>query len=50
MKAITCPNGHRGRTKPIAYGLPTPEAMYAAERREIVLGGCPPPPFEPEIV
>jgi hypothetical protein len=42
MTTITCPNGHRFRTKPIAFGLPTEEAMERAERGELLLAGCTP--------
>lgn len=34
-----CPECH-GRVVPIAYGFPGPEMFEAAERGEIVLGGC----------
>jgi hypothetical protein len=42
MPTITCPNGHRFRSKPIAFGLPPKEAMARAERGEIILAGCAP--------
>ncbi len=43
MATITCPAcGHRSRSKRVLYGLPTPEAMDAANRGEFILGGCMP--------
>jgi hypothetical protein len=40
----TCPScGSPG--KPLLFGYPRPEAMDAAERGEIALGGCMPEPF-----
>ncbi|MDD4083399.1 MAG: hypothetical protein PHD05_08470 [Sphaerochaetaceae bacterium] len=35
-----CPACSSADTIPIIYGYPTPEAMLAAERGEIALGGC----------
>jgi hypothetical protein len=35
---------------PVRYGLPTAEAWKAAERGEIVVGGCMPQPFAPKWV
>lgn len=35
-----CPKCGSPHTKPILYGLPTWEAIQAAERGEVVLAGC----------
>ena len=36
-----CPKcGHSDLVVPIVYGYPTNEAMEAAERGEVILGGC----------
>lgn len=44
MNRTDCPNcGARG--VPVAYGLPTVELAEAAERGEVVLGGCDPDEF-----
>lgn len=37
-----------GITKPVAYGLPSDALIEAAERGDVLLGGCCPPPFGPE--
>jgi hypothetical protein len=37
---LTCPYGHRVRPVPIIYGYPMPEGFAAAERGEVVIGGC----------
>jgi hypothetical protein len=39
---LTCPNGHRFRSKPIVFGLPDGDGLEQAKRGEIVLGGCAP--------
>lgn len=36
----TCPHCAQAEAVPIAYGYPSPEGMEAAERGEVVLGGC----------
>ena len=38
-RSSTCPQC-RQRTIPIAYGLPGPEMIKAAERGEVHIGGC----------
>ena len=35
-----CPNCGSDNATPIMYGLPTSEGFSAAERGEVVLGGC----------
>jgi len=42
MPIVKCPNGHRFRIPKVVYGYPTPEAMEAAGRGELTLGGCMP--------
>jgi len=42
MTTLTCPLGHRFRIPKVVYGDPTPEAMDAAGRGELTLGGCMP--------
>lgn len=39
-KQTTCPACASHEVVPISYGLPTQEAIEAAKRREVVLGGC----------
>jgi hypothetical protein len=36
----SCPQCGGRRLIPIAYGLPGPELFEAAERGEVILGGC----------
>ena len=43
-----CPKCHSEDTVRILYGLPTEEAMAAAERGEIALGGCLVDPGNPD--
>lgn len=38
----SCPRCGSNDVRPIAYGLPGPELVAAAQRREVVLGGCEP--------
>jgi len=40
MKVWRCPNCGEKSGVPVLYGLPTREAVEAAERGELVLGGC----------
>jgi hypothetical protein len=42
VTTVSCPNGHRFRGPRVAYGLPTPELMAAAEHGQVLLGGCDP--------
>lgn len=35
-----CPRCGTGRLRPILYGFPTPAAFEAADRGDLVLGGC----------
>ena len=35
-----CPECEAKKTVPIVYGLPSPDTFEAAERGEVVLGGC----------
>lgn len=42
LPTLTCPLGHRFRIPKVVYGYPTPEAMDAAGRGELTLGGCMP--------
>lgn len=37
---MTCPRCDSTRVVRIVFGLPTPEMFEAAERAEILLGGC----------
>ena len=38
---MTCPRCGRADTvRPIRYGLPSPSTEAAAERGEVILGGC----------
>ena len=39
-KAPACPQCQRNDTVPIMYGLPSHEGFEAAERGEVVIGGC----------
>lgn len=39
-RAVTCPTCGSGSATPIAYGLPGHELWSAAERGEVLLGGC----------
>lgn len=37
---VICPKCKSEKTAPILYGYPSPDAFEAAERGEIILGGC----------
>lgn len=39
-KTAKCPKCGEAKTIPIVYGMPGPELFEAAERGEVVLGGC----------
>lgn len=39
-RPASCPRCGSTDTIPIAYGLPGPELMEAAERGEVAIGGC----------
>ena len=43
-----CPQCHGVRIQPIVYGYPTKETLAAAQRGELVLGGCSSEPWLPE--
>ncbi len=44
--ALVCPKCGSADTVPIMFGYPTPENELRAERGEVYLGGCIPPPPE----
>lgn len=39
-KGLRCPGCGEGRLLPLLFGMPAGEAILAAARGEIVLGGC----------
>ena len=40
MTTLVCPEGHQSEIPPVMYGRPGPEMWEAAERGEILIGGC----------
>lgn len=40
MKTVECPAGHGFNVPPVVFGYPLPETLEAADRGEVILGGC----------